>query len=471
MLKYFYILATLFVFQTAQAADTHEITIKIENYDQDSLIVGYYFGKQTLVQDTLLKRPEGDFILTGEEALDAGVYLLLLKPDNQIIQFMVDDEEQHFTMSFDTADQTNISYEGSKENQLFSDYLQFLSERKSLREPLIEQKNEEGISEMELQKIDAQIAVVDKEVTDRQQAIMTQYPNTITSLMIKANQPLDLPEFEGTAEEIHNKKYQYFRKHYFDNLEMENPITIRTPFFNDRIKYYKEKLTYQVPDSINQTLDYILKEMEPAEKTYQYYLSQFINEFAASNVVGHDAVYVHLAENYYGKGKATWVDEENAKKIVDDALKLKPTLIGKTAPDFEAYNLEGDLIGLDDIEADYRLLFFWKPDCGHCTKAIPIVKEFYKNYKERGVEVIAICTKLGKDYQTCWDGIKKHEMGQFINLGDQYQRSKVLKKYNAVQTPRFFFIDKENKIVMKGIGADQLDEVMDQLLKKAEDKM
>ncbi len=471
MFKHIYILlVSLFLIQTAQAANDHEIIINIDNYEQDTLIVGYYFGKQTLVQDTLLKRPKGDFILTGEESLEAGVYLLLLKPDNQIVQFLVDYDEQHFSIAFDAKDQSVIEYKGSKENQLFNDYIQFLGERRKMREPLVEKKQEENISEAELEKLNAQIEVLDKEVTDRQLAIMADHPNTITALMIKANQPLDLPEFEGTDEEIHNQKYQYYRAHYFDNIEMKNPLTIRTPFFNDRINYYKDKLTYQVPDSINKTLDYILREIEPAEKTYQYYLSQFINDYAGSNVVGHDAVYVHLAENFYGKGKAPWVDEENAKKIVDDAIKLKPTLIGKKAPDFKVYNFDGDLVGLDDIDADYRVLFFWKPDCGHCTKAIPVVKEFYKNYKDKGVEIISICTKLGKDYNLCWDGIVEHEMGEFVNLGDQYQRSKILKKYNAVQTPRFFFIDRDNKIIMKGIGAEQLDEVMDEMLQRADAK-
>jgi len=471
MLKYTYILfALLFSFQTAQASDGHEIVITIDNYEQDTLIVGYYYGKQTLVQDTLLKDPESKFVLSGEESLDPGVYILLLKPDNQIVQFMVDAKEQQFTIDFDAKDQSNITYKGSNENQLFGDYLAFLSERRNKREPLVEEKNKEGLSETEIQDIEAKIEILDNEVSDRQKTIMAAYPHTITSLMIKANRPLDVPEFEGTDEEVHNNKYQYFRKHYFDNIEMANPISIRTPFFNDRIDYYKQKLTYQVPDSVIQTLDFILEAMEPTEEIYKYYLSQFINDYAKSKVVGQDAVYVYLAENYYGKNKAPWVDEENAKKIVSDALKLKPTLIGSTAPDFQGYNLEGELIGLDDIDADYRVLFFWKPDCGHCTKAVPIVKEFYKNYKDKGVEIIAICTKLGKDYQLCWDGIKDLDMGEFVNLGDQYQRSKVLKKYNAVQTPRFFFIDRDDKIIMKGIGAEQLDEVMDEMLLRAESK-
>ncbi len=461
-------LAFLFSIQVAHAADGHEIHINIDEYQQDTLIVGYYFGKQTLVQDTLTKEENGAFVLSGEESLDPGVYLLLLKPDDQIVQFLVDDKEQHFTISLNATDLEELHFEGSQENELFNGYLHYLKERRVKREPLIEEKKQEGLTDEMIAAIDAKIATLDGEVDAKQLAIINDFPKSITSLMIKANRQIHLPEFEGTDEEIHNKKYSYYREHYFDNIELDNPISVRTPFFHERIEYFTKKLTYQVPDSINQTLDYILNAVKPAEKTYQYYLSQFINDYAQSKIVGLDAVYVYLAESYYGQGRAPWVAEENVKKIVEDALKLKPTLIGATAPEFKAYNVDGDLIGLEDVDADFRILFFWKPDCGHCTKAIPVVKEFYSNYKDKGVEIIAICTKLGKDYNRCWEGMREHDLGEFINLGDQYQRSKVLKKYNAVQTPRFFIIDRDDKIIMKGIGADQLGVVMDEMLKRAE---
>lgn len=450
----------------------YKIDISIENYDQDTLVAGYYFGKQTLVLDTLLKSETGDFLLQDTATLDPGVYLLLLKPDNEFVQFLVDEAEQEFSISFDATDLTNVTVNGSAENDLFNIYMGFLRGKRALREPLVAERDAEGMTDIDKEPILKKIEILDADVKAEQDRIVDGYPESITTLLIKANRPLETPNFEGTEDEIHQKKYAYYRAHYFDNIEMDNPKSIRTPFFNDRIDYFLKKLTYQVPDSLVKSVDYILNEIQPAEKTYQYYLSQFINDFANSKIVGQDAVYVHIAENYYGAGKAPWVDEESQKKIVSDALKLKPILIGKTAPEFTAYNADGDEVALSSIDADFRVLFFWKPDCGHCTKAIPVVKEFYDAYKDKGVTIITVCTKLGKDYNKCWEGIdeRKDMMSEFINLGDQYQRSKVLKKYNATQTPRFFVLDKEDTIVMKGIGANQLGAVMDEMLQRAAKK-
>jgi len=466
----FLALLIVFSYSFTFANDGYRIEIEIDNYEPDTLVAGYYFGKQTLVLDTLLKNDNGGFILQDSDTLDAGVYLLLLKPDNQFVQFLVDEKEQQFSIAFDAEDLTKVKIEGSSDNQLFNDYMVFLRSKRELREPLVEQSNVEGISEIDKTAIAIQIEKLDAEVKAEQDKIVEAYPESITSILIKANRPIETPDFEGTEEEVHAQKYNYYRAHYFDNIDMDNPKSIRTPFFNDRIDYFLKKLTYQVPDSMIQSVDYILESIKPSEKSYQYYLSQFINEFANSKIVGQDAIYVHIAENYYGAGKAPWVAEENVKKIVSDAQKIKPLLIGKPAPDFTAYNFEGEEVPLSSIDAEYRVLFFWKPECGHCTKAVPIVKEFYKNYKDKGVEIISICTKLGKDYNQCWDGIEEKNMGEFVNLGDQYQRSKVLKKYNATQTPRFFIIDKEDTIVMKGIGANQLGAVIDEMLQRAAKK-
>ena len=45
-----------------------------------------------------------------------------------------------------------------------------------------------------------------------------------------------------------------------------------------------------------------------------------------------DAVYVYLVENYYATGQAAWTEEEQLKKIIDNATTLQPLLVGKIAP-------------------------------------------------------------------------------------------------------------------------------------------
>ncbi len=463
----FTILCTIMALSLS-AQDGMNIQIDIENYPQDTAVIGYYYGQNTLVQDTLFKEPDGGFVYQDSAALEPGVYIILLKPDNQFVQFLVGEGDREFEIAFDYNDLATLSYSGSPENALFSEYMAFLSEKRKMRTDLEASFAEASSAGADSLSIQASIDALDKEVESYQQSFINKHPESITTLLIKANRPIDNPDFEGTPEEINQQKYQYFREHYFDNIELGNPLSLRTPFLHDRVNYFMQKLTYQVPDSLNLSIDHLLEKVSPSEDTYQYYLSYFLNEYANSKVVGLDAVYVYLTDNYYKKNKAPWVDEENLKKIIDNADKISPTLIGKTAPPFEVFQQDGTKITLDEFDADYKVLFFWRPDCGHCEKAVPDIKKFYADYADKGVKIMAVCTKLGKEYEKCWKGVEDKDIGEFVNVGDQYQRSKILANYNASRTPKIFVLDRNNKILMKGIGAPQLPDVMEELLRRAD---
>ena len=48
---------------------------------------------------------------------------------------------------------------------------------------------------------------------------------------------------------------------------------------------------------------------------------------------------------------------------------------------------------MHNLNADYLLLLFWDPDCGHCEKEIPKLKEFYDEYKEKyNLEIFSVCS-------------------------------------------------------------------------------
>jgi len=66
----------------------------------------------------------------------------------------------------------------------------------------------------------------------------------------------------------------------------------------------------------------------------------------------------------------------------------------------------------------------------------------------------------------CWDSIKENKMDHWINVTDPYLQGK--SKYNVKSNPRIFVLDKNKKIISKGIGSDQLKEVLDFHIDKLE---
>lgn len=78
---------------------------------------------------------------------------------------------------------------------------------------------------------------------------------------------------------------------------------IRTPYLHQKIDYYITKLVNQQPDSLLKSLDLVLRWLEPNAEAYRFYLADFLNRYAQMKLVGHDALYVHLVDNYYSKVK------------------------------------------------------------------------------------------------------------------------------------------------------------------------
>ncbi|MEO1263035.1 MAG: redoxin domain-containing protein [Bacteroidota bacterium] len=458
----------------------YQIKLKIDGFEEGELYLGYFYGDKQYLKDTAYVEADGRYYFEGNENLKPGVYMVVLPPDNKFIQLLVDENEQWFSVETKLEGlESNIKIEGSPDNQRFYDYLNFLGSKRPAADDL-KQKIASTDDEKKKIKYENQLKQIDDAVYKYQNDILTNYPTSLTAAIIKSNKPVDIPEFEGTDQEKQRLSFYYMRDHWFDNTDMADPRMVRTPFLFKKIQHYVEKMTVQHPDSLKIAVDNVLEEAGPAEETFKYYLIHFLNEYAKSKLVGMDAVYVHLANKYYKTGRAPWTDEEQLDKILENAKKLEPLLIGKVAPNIQMEFQDGSPIQLHDFKSRLTVLFFWDPECGHCKKSMPEMVDFAKQYKEKGVSVFAVCTRLitrddeGKfsmeEVNKCWTFIEEKEMDVFWNSVDPYHRSRYKTIYDIRSTPQVYVLDEDKTILSKRIGADQLPEVIDHILKVQENK-
>ena len=452
----------------SNAQDGYRITVNTSDYDESEMYLGFYLGDSQYVKDTA-NSDNGVFVFEGDEALIPGFYILVFPPDNRFCQLLVADGDDDITVDMSGNNLLRpISVSGSEDTRMFYDYADFISEQRP-RADEIRSIIAETDDEAEKARLTEELDEINQRVTARQQIQLREHPESLTTLMIKSQIQVDVPEFEGTEDEKSQKVYQYYKDHYFDNIPLSDPRIARTPFIGERINYYMDKLTIQMPDSIRKSVDYVLSQFDPDEEAFQIYLVSFLNEYAKSKIVGMDAVYVHIVDNYYAKGMAPWTEEEQLAKIIKNANTLRPILIGKTAPDLKLLKRDKSPITLHEVEADYTVMFFWDPECGHCKKSIPHLIEFYENYKSENVEIIAVCTKLQDGEKECWEAIDERGMDLWINTSDPYLRSRFKQIYDVRVTPQIFVLDSDKKIIMKKIGAEQLPNVLDHFLDKQSD--
>jgi thiol-disulfide isomerase/thioredoxin len=454
----------LLLISTTATIGQHKIEFDIKNYDQDTVVIGYYLIDKQLVYDTLYPNEDNKYVLEGEENLDPGVYMLLTVPEREFIQFLVSETEQNYKVSFSADQLGKLEFENAPDNRQLNDYVDFLKEVRPRADILRDTIAKLTEANKNVTKFQEELSAIDKRVMDYQEKVYSQHPEYISSQMLKANKEIVVPDFSDAADP-NLARYQYYREHYFDNINLDNPASLRTPYLHQRVDYYINKLTPNHPDSISIALDNILEQMEPAPETFKFYLSHFLNEYAASKIVGYDAIYVHLVDKYYADGKATWVEQDNLDKIIKRANDIRPTLIGKIGADLTVYDQDETPITLSEIDYEYLILLFWAPDCGHCKKSMPDYVKFNEKWNSKGVKTLAICTKHQDKTKTCWDAVEDKSMGGFINAADEYHRSKFKIKYNVTSTPKLFILDKNREIIMKNIGSDQLDLVMEEIIK------
>ncbi len=480
----FTFLLTLLLAFNIKAQNGYNFKIKIEGFNQKEIYLGYFYGDKQYLRDTTQVDDKGYFTFQGKEELPGGVYLIVMPPDNQWFQLLLSAGEQNFTIETALPDLAgNVKVKGSKDNELLYKYLDFLNQKRAISEKINNELKIAKEANQNTESITKELELLNQEVVTYQKSIVDKYPKTLSAMLVKANMPLDEPkEFAGeTQEDKEINRWRWNQKHYFDNMDLTDPRMLRTPFLFKSLTDYVDKMVVQHPDTIALAVERVLNLVKPAEETFKYYLIHFLNKYAASNIIGMDAVYVHIVEQFYAKGLAPWTEKEQLEKIIDNANNLKPTLIGKIAPDIILQTRDKKEIALHDVVSPYTIILVWDPDCGHCKKSMPDMKKFYEAYKDKGVQVFAICNKSWekdenggislKEVEKCWDYIDKNDYDGWLNVVDPFNRSRYKSKYFIQSTPQIFILDKDKKIISKRLASEQLTEVMDQIIKMDEKKL
>mgnify|MGYP001170052355 CR=1 FL=1 len=205
--------------------------------------------------------------------MEGGMYLVVVKPSHDFIQILVDDQNQKFQIETEFQDLNGkVRFKGSKLNQEFYTYLDFLESQRVKGDSLNSLYTKESDS-LKKEQIRMSLDQIDKEVKSRQNRIFENGNLSLITLLLRLGTEPEIPDFQGSEEERREKAFYYYRSHFFDNIDFKDDRIVRLPLFHGKIDRYLTKLTSQVPDSINESLDYLLSKMEMESQVYKYNLS------------------------------------------------------------------------------------------------------------------------------------------------------------------------------------------------------
>jgi thiol-disulfide isomerase/thioredoxin len=109
----------------------------------------------------------------------------------------------------------------------------------------------------------------------------------------------------------------------------------------------------------------------------------------------------------------------------------------------------------------YFLVDFWFSHCGPCLNDFPKYKEVYKQYKDKGLEIIGISTDQTKNVND-WKKVIKEKDLLWIHFLDENGTES--KKYNINAFPTTFLLDSEGVIIKKNISPEELENFLEKNL-------
>lgn len=138
---------------------------------------------------------------------------------------------------------------------------------------------------------------------------------------------------------------------------------------------------------------------------------------------------------------------ENVEKrddLITRLTSLQQLKKGKKAPFFEAENINGEKMDVEDFKGKLTYIDVWATTCEPCIKEMPALKKLESKFKNVNFVSLSIDSK---GFYDRWKGVIKEkeltEESQFINFKDK----KFGMDYVISGIPRYIVLDKEGQII------------------------
>lgn len=451
------IIVSLLVHFMVVAQSGYKITVRTGGAYTDTVCyLGYYYGKYQYAKDTAQFDKKGVAVFSKPKKLDKGLYFVVF-PDKKYFEFVIN-QEQVMTFDVDTSDIIGkLKVTGSKENQLFFEYNKQIAQLGRQYEALKKEFDSlEAAASPKARIVEQELQQVSENILQAKKDFIAKNPQTLVAQMFRLTIEPELPpaplKEDGTVDSLF--LYYAYRNHYWDHMDFNNDALLRSPVFHQMLERYLSRVIPQHPDSIIVEVDKLIARAEQTPELFKYIVWFTTFYYETSQIMGFDAVFVHLVDKYYKTGKAFWASESTLKKIIERADKIRPTLIGQIAQNMALIDTTlKSYIPLYSIQAKYLIMIFWDPNCGHCKKEIEQLKEFYDAHSsEFGVKVYSVCTDTSL---TNWKKkIQEKQIEYWINVnGTRSALGNYQQLYDIYSTPVIYILNEEKKIIAKRIPA------------------
>lgn len=165
-----------------------------------------------------------------------------------------------------------------------------------------------------------------------------------------------------------------------------------------------------------------------------------------------------LYESLSGKIKKS----ETGKNIRDYLERERALNIGNLFPDFEQNDTAGKPFKLSSLRGKYVLVDFWASWCSPCRAENPNLKKAYEKYQPKGFEIIGVSED---DKKTDWIKAIDDDQLNWLHVSDLKGFGNFAARYYHITgIPDNFLLDRNGKVLARGLRGDALEKKLSELL-------
>ena len=454
-------LALLPLLTLAQTSpEGHRIAGRIRGVKDTTVVLAHYQYDPThyVPKDTARVDANGNFVFQGKKSLPGGLYLVVM-PKGRYFDIML--TEQQFSFETDTADFIGkMKVTGSVENEAFYGYQQKLkSIFEEIRQAEKQPKTDASAKRVKELQTQARTYRVD---------FLAKNPTLLTTKVLLASTDPDVPTPPKAANGRPDSLWQfaYYKNHFWDNFDLNDERMLRTPMLQPRIDRYIKELTVQVVDSLSKEADYLVGKASGNKDIKTYMIWYLTSQYERPKVLGTDGLFIHMVEKYWLTRQMPNIDSATIRTVTERIKVLKPLQVGRTFMMPAVGDTLARPLSFNNLSAaEYTILFFYAPHCGHCREAAPKVKKFTDSPAGKGVKVVAIAIE---DSAEDWKKfIREFKLNDWMHGYDHKQQIDFRRQYDVATTPTLYVLDRNKKIIARSLPAEQIEDFVNFTRKQA----
>jgi thiol-disulfide isomerase/thioredoxin len=457
----------------------YRVKVHFTDMHDSMVFLAHYYGKPL---PTIYKRDSAKLDKNGYAVIQSsdtdfvgGIYIILLSDRKSYFEFLLDKGNDISITATASELPQSLKFKNSPENERFLDYQAFAKKYSEMqdgyRKKLAAAKTADDTA-----AVRKEASKTSKDLINYRKDYVQKYPGTLLSAIFRALEVPQVPEGDHFLEDGKTKDstfaYTYYKSHFWDGFDFHDDRLIHTPLFDSKLDEYMNKEVLPWPDSVEHEADMLLAKARGSKDIFKYSLWWLTRYAENSKVMGMDEVFVYLVENYYMKGDAFWLTNEELQKYEDRAQKIAPNVIGNIAPDIKVPSVinKGETPDMHDIKAKYTLIVFYSPSCGHCQHEMPLLDSTYEAVlKDKGVKVYTVATE--GDEKAITDFLVKLKVDKkWTNTWDPDHIGDWRNKFDVYSTPTIYLLDEKKKIIGKRIDHANVASLIEATEKKLKDK-